>query len=95
MSMKWLAVALIGHVLGSSVLVEELPQVVSAELIAQFVANERSLTLGSNNEVVSWSASNDASIVLAAAGTDDPGNIVFDPAALGGRGSLIVRDFFR
>ena len=72
---------------------QELPDVDSAELVAHFIADTDSLTLDASNEVLTWTANNDESIVLTAEGTNDPANIVFDPQALGGLGSLIVRDY--
>ena len=76
-----------------SLIAQDLPSVNSAELVAHFVADSDSLTLGPSNEVLAWAASNDASMVLTTQGTNDPTNITFDPAALGGLGSLIVRDY--
>ena len=80
-------------VLSASVTAQKLPSVKSAELIAHFVAQPDSLTLGEANEVLAWAAVNDPAIVLTTAGTDDPGNIVYEASALGGLGSLIVRDY--
>ena len=72
---------------------DDLPEVSSAQLVAHFSASSDQLNLDSNQEVLEWIACNDASIVLTSQGTDDPGNIAYDAAGLGGLGSLVVRDF--
>jgi len=69
------------------------PAVGSADLIAHFSLDPSTLSLDASNNVLSWTALNDSGITLSAGGTNTPDSITYNAAALGGAGSLVVRDY--
>ena len=70
---------------------DELPEVDSGTLVANFTCDPATMELGPGNSLLSWRALNDDSLLLVAEGAPES-NIVFDPSELGGLGSLVVDD---
>ena len=79
-------------VLGAAAHAQELPEVGSGTLVANFTCDPATMELGAANDLLSWRAANDDGLVLVAEGSPSS-NIIFDPKELGGLGSLVVNDY--
>lgn len=68
------------------------PTITSGDLLVHFSAEAAYLTVDGSNEVQSWVAANDASIVLNRFSSGAGASIAFDPAGLGGAGAVVFVD---
>ena len=71
---------------------QELPEVGSGTLVANFTCDPATMDLGPENDLLSWRAANNENLILVAEGSPSS-NITFDPKELGGFGSLVVNDY--
>ena len=73
---------------------QELPEVGSGTLVANFTCDPATMDLGPENDLLSWRAANNENLILVAEGSPSS-NITFDPKELGGFGSLVVNALLR
>jgi hypothetical protein len=87
----WL-VCSIAFLLPAVVAAQTLPPVGSGTLVLHLKADASSVAVDASNDVLSWTAENDPSIVLTVSGGTSAGEIVFDPTGMNGAPTIVVTD---